>query len=87
MTGYEHCPSLLTERLLLSTYRYIIMAPHDRRFSALCPDGICGMLRPVCRRRACITRITKACCKEGRRSSTSSPLAGKGNNICVLWNT
>lgn len=45
MTGYEHCPSLLTERLLLSTYRYIFMAPHDRRFSALCPDGICGMLR------------------------------------------
>ena len=23
MTGYEHCPSLLTEKLLLSTYRYI----------------------------------------------------------------
>ena len=45
MTGYEHCPSLLTEKLLLSTYRYIFMAPHDRRFSALCPDGICGMLR------------------------------------------
>lgn len=45
MTGYEHCPSLLTERLLLSTYRYIFMAPHDRRFGALCPDGICGMLR------------------------------------------
>ena len=45
MTGYEHCPSLLTERVLLSTYRYIFMAPHDRRFSALCPDGICGMLR------------------------------------------
>ena len=42
MTGYEHCPSLLTERLLLSTYRYIFMAPHDRRFGALCPDGICG---------------------------------------------
>ena len=45
MTGYEHCPSLLTERLLLSTYRYIFMAPHDRRFGTLCPDGICGMLR------------------------------------------
>ena len=45
MTGYEHCPSLLAERLLLSTYRYIFMAPHDRRFGALCPDGICGMLR------------------------------------------
>ena len=45
MTGYEHCPSLLTEKLLLSTYRYIFMAPHDRRFGALCPDGICGMLR------------------------------------------
>ena len=45
MNGYERCPSLLTERLLLSTYRYIFMAPHDRRFGALCPDGICGMLR------------------------------------------
>lgn len=45
MTGYEHCPSLLTEKLLLSTYRYIFMAPHDRRFGTLCPDGICGMLR------------------------------------------
>ena len=88
MTGYEHCPSLLTEKLLLSTYRYIFMAPHDRRFSASVRTesaGCCG--RTVCRRRACITRITKACCKEGRRSSTSSPLAGKGNNICVLWNT
>ena len=40
MTGYEHCPSLLTEKLLLSTYRYIFMAPHDRRFGTLCPDGI-----------------------------------------------
>lgn len=45
MTTYDHCPSLLQESLLLSTYEYIFASPHDRRFGNLCPDEICGMLR------------------------------------------
>lgn len=89
MTGYEHCPSLLTERLLLSTYRYIFMAPHDQAVRRPLPgrDLRDAAAERRAAGRACITRTTKACCKEGRRSSTSSPLAGKGYNICVPWNT
>lgn len=45
MTTYDHCPSLLQESLLLSTYEYIFASPHERKFGNLCPDEICGMLR------------------------------------------
>lgn len=45
MTTYDHCPSLLQESLLLSTYQYIFASPYDRKFGNLCPDEICGMLR------------------------------------------
>lgn len=45
LEGYEGCPDMQHESMLLATYRYILSSPFDRRFGTLAPDDICGMLR------------------------------------------
>lgn len=45
LQGYEGCPDMSHEKLLLATYRYILSSPFDRKFGGLPPDEICGMLR------------------------------------------
>lgn len=44
LEGYEGCPDMKHERMLLATYRYILSSPFERNFSRLSPDDICGML-------------------------------------------
>ena len=45
LEGYDECPDLRHENVLLSTYRYILSSPFDKKFSGLTPDDICGMLQ------------------------------------------
>lgn len=45
LEGYEGCPDMKNERMLLATYRYILSSPFDRKFGNLTPDDICGMLQ------------------------------------------
>lgn len=44
LEGYEGCPDMQHESMLLATYRYILSSPFDRKFGTLAPDDICGML-------------------------------------------
>lgn len=45
LEGYEGCPDMKHESMLLATYRYILSSPFDRKFGMLAPDGICEMLQ------------------------------------------
>lgn len=45
LEGYNGCPDMKHERMLLATYRYILSSPFERKFGQLSPDDICEMLQ------------------------------------------
>lgn len=45
LEGYNGCPDMKHERMLLAAYRYILSSPFERKFGQLSPDDICGMLQ------------------------------------------
>lgn len=45
LDGYNGCPDMQHENVLLATYRYILSSPFDHKFSGLAPDDICEMLQ------------------------------------------
>lgn len=45
LEGYERCPDMEHERILLDTYRYILSSPFAPKFGKLVPDDICEMLQ------------------------------------------
>lgn len=45
LEGYEGAPDMRHENMLLSTYRYILASPFDRKFGTLAPDDLCEMFQ------------------------------------------
>lgn len=45
LEGYNGCPDMKHERMLLAAYRYILSSPFERKFGQLSPDDICDMLQ------------------------------------------